>query len=212
MPNQRKGQSEGALSRSVLAGSGEELGFADGRPRPWLDTTLAQVGLQLSGGMQAVERLVSLPRTPRLAIQSKIILDATRAPKKRGKRSAYGVKRKIRYGCSRKPRMSFSPTSTAIGISPVKASYPATVSRALPLSAFIPGRRQTKNREEYLVASPLLGDFGIRATSSCLSRRLPLSHQPGHSAGRREPGIRAPARQSNARPAATCTRFRWRRR
>src|ERR1700730_4245165 len=61
--------------------------------------------------------------------------------------------------------MLSSQTSTAIAISPAKAFLPGYSFPRLPLSAFIPGRRQTKNREEYLSRPRFLAisEFGPRA-------------------------------------------------
>src|ERR1700730_7124377 len=61
--------------------------------------------------------------------------------------------------------MLSSQTSTAIAISPAKAFLPGYSFPRLPPSAFIPGRRQTKNREEYLSRPRFLAisEFGPRA-------------------------------------------------
>ena len=130
----------------------------------WVDTTLAQVGLHFE---QACARWRDLYRAAhaQAKLQSKIILDATRSPdaKKQAERLRREAEEQVRLLTEAENVVQSDFYSYRYMAS--EGFLPGYSFPRLPLSAFIPGRRQTKNREEYLSRPRFLAisEFGPRA-------------------------------------------------
>ena len=92
-----------------------------------------------------------------------------------------------RSTCSRASRRrQLRATSTPTATSPPKASCPATRFPRLPLSAFIPAERRTRNGQGRLrPAAAVPGDQRVRARRVHLPRGRPLRGQPGQPPGPR---------------------------
>jgi hypothetical protein len=153
-----------ARSKQVLSCAGDELLFTDGDLDKWLDTALAQVGLHFE---QACERWRDLYRAAhtQAKLQSKIILDATRGPdeKKQAERLRREAEEQVRLLTEAENVVQSDFYSYRYMAS--EGFLPGYSFPRLPLSASIPGRRQTKNREEYLSRPRFLAisEFGPRA-------------------------------------------------
>jgi very-short-patch-repair endonuclease len=153
-----------ARAKSVLEECEAELGFADGDLDRWLETALAQVRLNFVESCRRWKDLYVAAHT-QAKLQSKIILDATRSADE--KRQAERLRReaedqvKLLTEADNVIQSDFYSYRyfASEGFLP-GYSFPR-----LPLSAFIPGRRQTKNREEYLSRPRFLAisEFGPRA-------------------------------------------------
>jgi very-short-patch-repair endonuclease len=153
-----------ARAREVLGQISDEFVFADGDLDKWVDTTLAQVGLHFE---QACARWRDLYRAAhaQAKLQSKIILDATRSPdaKKQAERLRREAEEQVRLLTEAENVVQSDFYSYRYMAS--EGFLPGYSFPRLPLSAFIPGRRQTKNREEYLSRPRFLAisEFGPRA-------------------------------------------------
>jgi len=153
-----------ARCRMVLQDCERELGFADDDLDRWLDTTLAQVRLNFVEACRRWKDLYLAAHT-QARMQSKIILDATRSAEE--KRQA----ERLRREAEDQVRL-LSEADNVIQSDFYSYRYfasegflPGYSFPRLPLSAFVPGRRQTKNREEYLSRPRFLAisEFGPRA-------------------------------------------------
>jgi len=153
-----------ARAERVLSCVGESLPFTDGDPGRWLDKILAQVRLNFE---QACERWRDLYRAAhaQARLQGKIILDATRRPeeKKQAERLRREAEEQVRLLTEAENVVQSDFYSYRYFAS--EGFLPGYSFPRLPLSAFIPGRRQTKNREEYLSRPRFLAisEFGPRA-------------------------------------------------
>jgi ATP-dependent helicase YprA (DUF1998 family)/very-short-patch-repair endonuclease len=151
-------------ARGVLSRAGDDLSFTDSDLDKWLDTILAQVGLHFE---QACERWRDLYRAAhtQARLQGKIILDATRSPdeKKQAERLRREAEEQVRLLTEAENVVQSDFYSYRYFAS--EGFLPGYSFPRLPLSAFIPGRRQTKNREEYLSRPRFLAisEFGPRA-------------------------------------------------
>ncbi len=153
-----------ARAKAVLTECRDELVFADGDLDRWLDATLGQVGLNFREACRRWKDLYVAAHT-QARLQSKIILDATRSPEE--KRQAERLRREaedqVRLLTEAENVVQSDFYSYRYFAS--EGFLPGYSFPRLPLSAFIPGRRQTKNREEYLSRPRFLAisEFGPRA-------------------------------------------------
>lgn len=151
-------------AREVFSQISGDFAFVDGNLDKWLDTALAQVGLHFG---QACARWRDLYRAAhaQAKLQSKIILDATRSPeaKKQAERLRREAEEQVRLLTEADNVVQSDFYSYRYMAS--EGFLPGYSFPRLPLSAFIPGRRQTKNREEYLSRPRFLAisEFGPRA-------------------------------------------------
>ncbi|MGI8962567.1 MAG: helicase-related protein [Bryobacteraceae bacterium] len=153
-----------ARAKEVFRQISEEFSFDEGDLDKWIDTSLAQVGLHFE---QACARWRDLYRAAhtQAKLQSKIILDATRSPeaKKQAERLRREAEEQVRLLTEAENVVQSDFYSYRYMAS--EGFLPGYSFPRLPLSAFIPGRRQTKNREEYLSRPRFLAisEFGPRA-------------------------------------------------
>jgi len=153
-----------ARAKAILTECKDELFFVDGDLDRWLDATLAQVGLNFREACRRWKDLYVAAHT-QARLQSKIILDATRSPEE--KRQAERLRREaedqVRLLTEAENVVQSDFYSYRYFAS--EGFLPGYSFPRLPLSAFIPGRRQTKNREEYLSRPRFLAisEFGPRA-------------------------------------------------
>jgi ATP-dependent helicase YprA (DUF1998 family)/very-short-patch-repair endonuclease len=149
---------------SVLSECEEMLSFADGDLDGWLDTALAQVGLNFREACRRWKDLYLAAHT-QARLQSKIILDATRSPeeKRQAERLRREAEEQVRLLTEAENVVQSDFYSYRYFAS--EGFLPGYSFPRLPLSAFIPGRRQTKDREEYLSRPRFLAisEFGPRA-------------------------------------------------
>lgn len=153
-----------ARGKSVFFNLGDDLAFADSDLEKWIDIALAQVGLHFE---QACSRWRDLYRAAhaQAKLQSKIILDATRSQdaKKQAERLRREAEEQVRLLTEADNVVQSDFYSYRYMAS--EGFLPGYSFPRLPLSAFIPGRRQTKNRDEYLSRPRFLAisEFGPRA-------------------------------------------------
>jgi ATP-dependent helicase YprA (DUF1998 family)/very-short-patch-repair endonuclease len=153
-----------ARAKDVFCQISQEFAFANGDLDKWIDTALAQVGLHFE---QACGRWRDLFRAAhaQAKLQSKIILDATRSAdaKKQAERLRREAEEQVRLLTEAENLVQSDFYSYRYMAS--EGFLPGYSFPRLPLSAFIPGRRQTKNREEYLSRPRFLAisEFGPRA-------------------------------------------------
>jgi len=153
-----------ARCRSVLADCEAELGFADGDLDRWLDTTFSQIRLNFVEACRRWKDLYMAAHT-QARLQSKIILDATRSveEKRQAERLRREAEDQVRLLTEAENVVQSDFYSYRYFAS--EGFLPGYSFPRLPLSAFVPGRRQTKNREEYLSRPRFLAisEFGPRA-------------------------------------------------
>jgi ATP-dependent helicase YprA (DUF1998 family)/very-short-patch-repair endonuclease len=149
---------------SVLSECASTLTFTDGDLDRWLDTTLAQVALNFREACRRWKDLYLAAHT-QARLQSKIILDATRSleEKRQAERLRREAEEQVRLLTEAENVVQSDFYSYRYFAS--EGFLPGYSFPRLPLSAFIPGRRQTKNREEYLSRPRFLAisEFGPRA-------------------------------------------------
>ncbi len=153
-----------ARCRAVLADCETELGFADGDLDRWLDTTFSQIRLNFVEACRRWKDLYMAAHT-QARLQSKIILDATRnmEEKRQAERLRREAEDQVRLLTEADNVVQSDFYSYRYFAS--EGFLPGYSFPRLPLSAFVPGRRQTKNREEYLSRPRFLAisEFGPRA-------------------------------------------------
>jgi ATP-dependent helicase YprA (DUF1998 family)/very-short-patch-repair endonuclease len=153
-----------ARAKAILTECKDELIFVDGDLDRWLDATLAQVGLNFREACRRWKDLYVAAHT-QARLQSKIILDATRSPdeKRQAERLRREAEDQVRLLTEAENVVQSDFYSYRYFAS--EGFLPGYSFPRLPLSAFIPGRRQTKNREEYLSRPRFLAisEFGPRA-------------------------------------------------
>ncbi|MCK4376440.1 MAG: DEAD/DEAH box helicase, partial [Candidatus Brocadiae bacterium] len=151
-------------SRQILGSIAEELSAADWYSDGWLDEVLGQVSQQFD---RACDRWRSLYRAAlrQRALQHRIIADASRSAQDKQKAKRLRAEAEAQIELLTEAQSAVYSDFYSYRYFASEGFLPGYNFPRLPLSAFIPGRRRKKGRDEFLSRPRFLAisEFGPRA-------------------------------------------------
>lgn len=157
-------QRAGERARSVLDTIRDELPGSDWYTEGWLDEVLAQVGWQFD---LACERWRGLYRAAirQRTLQHKIIADASRSADEKDKARRLRAEAEAQIDLLTEAEHAIESDFYSYRYFASEGFLPGYSFPRLPLSAYIPGRRQRRGRDEFLSRPRFLAisEFGPRA-------------------------------------------------